>query len=136
MIPRLFSETVNLLEKVMDVRGKRHELLISNITNQDTPGYEAKDLPFDEILKSSVGGGTTLNMAATDRRHLSSSGNGSSDFQGRIVTRENPGGYDGNSVNVEQEMALMGENSLMYDASAQIIGEKFRGLLYVIREGR
>jgi len=44
--------------------------------------------------------------------------------------------YDNNNVNVEMEMAKMAENTITYNASAQILTSKFRGLKSAIREGR
>jgi len=134
MIPRLFNETVLTLEKALDLRGRRHELLVSNITNQDTPGYEAKDLRFEEVLRAAASispGG----IVKTNPRHLPGAG-GIAGAEGEVVIRDNPAGYDGNRVNVEQEMSHMAENSLMYNTSAQLIAKKFQGLVYAIREGR
>lgn len=135
MISKLFSNTMTLLEKSLDLRGMRHEVLVSNISNQDTPGYIAKDLKFEEALGSAiVGQGAPL--AKTDPRHFISGGHGTPDGTGLILMRDNPKGYDHNSVDVEQEMAQMAENSLMYNTSAQLISKKFQGLLFAIREGR
>jgi flagellar basal-body rod protein FlgB len=43
---------------------------------------------------------------------------------------------DRNSVDIDKEMANLSENSLMYNALAQILSKKFQGLKNVIQEGR
>jgi flagellar basal-body rod protein FlgB len=43
---------------------------------------------------------------------------------------------DANSVNIELEMAKMSDNAMQYNAAADLLARKFRGLLNAIREGR
>jgi flagellar basal-body rod protein FlgB len=43
---------------------------------------------------------------------------------------------DGNTVNMEREMANLAENQLMYRASAQIVSKKFQSLKSVIQGGK
>src|SRR4030065_2411082 len=47
----IFNSTINLLENTLDLRASRHRLLQSNIANQETPGYRAKDINFEQELK-------------------------------------------------------------------------------------
>jgi flagellar basal-body rod protein FlgB len=136
MIPPLFSDTMILLEKVMDLRGRKHEILVSNITNQDTPGYEAKDLRFEDMLKAAFQEKQKKGLIGTDGRHLAGGDNPLGSVLGEVVVRNNTAGFDANRVHVEQEMAQMAENSMMYNTSAQILSAKFQALLYAIREAR
>lgn len=132
---RIFDKTTELLENMLDLRSKRHNLILSNIANQDTPHYRAKDLSFASELKSAVqsDGG---NLMITSPRHIGGGGP-FSNIEGRIITKPSKTiGIDQNSVNIDQELANLAENSIMYDATAQIIGSKFRGLKNAIREGR
>jgi flagellar basal-body rod protein FlgB len=43
---------------------------------------------------------------------------------------------DGNTVNIEKEMAELSENNLMYRASANILYRKFQGILKAIQGGK
>jgi flagellar basal-body rod protein FlgB len=45
-------------------------------------------------------------------------------------------GYDNNSVNVELEMANMAQNTILYNAAAQVISTKFKMIAQAIRDGR
>jgi len=54
-----------------------------------------------------------------------------------LITESGPAySYDNNSVNVEVEMANMARNTIMYNAAAQVITNKFRWLSFAIKEGR
>ena len=50
----LFDATMSILEKSMDVRLDRQNLLASDLANANTPGYEAKDLDFDKAMNSAA----------------------------------------------------------------------------------
>lgn len=131
---KIFDKTIGLLENVLDLRSKRHNLILSNIANQDTPHYKAKDLSFIDELKSAVksDGG---NLIATSPGHIG--GGRGSRIEGRVVTEPSMTiGIDQNSVNIDHEQANLAENGIMYNATAQIIGSKFKMLKNAIREGR
>ena len=58
-------------------------------------------------------------------------------FARRSIRSGNPvGSLDGNSVDMEREMAKLGENQIMYQVMAQLISARFRGLRNVIKEGQ
>jgi len=40
-----------LIQKTLDFRTQRQDLLTSNIANKDTPGYKAEDMVFEKVLK-------------------------------------------------------------------------------------
>jgi flagellar basal-body rod protein FlgB len=42
---------------------------------------------------------------------------------------------DGNTVDLDREMAKLSENNLMYNALAQIVSRKFQGLKDAIKGG-
>lgn len=131
----IFGKTIGLLENLLDLRAKRHNLILSNIANQDTPHYKAKDLNFIDELRSAVksDGG---NLTATSPGHIGWNGGGTH-VEGRIITKPSMTiGLDQNSVNIDRELADLAENGIMYNATAQIIGSKFKMLKNAIREGR
>jgi flagellar basal-body rod protein FlgB len=110
--------TVGLLEKALNIRAFYQRVLASNVANVETPGYNEKRVDF---------------LAELDR---SGSGTGSSV---RVIEAEPPEGsnsVDGNSVNMEDQIVNMTENSMMYNAFVQLIGKKFSLMKYVINGGR
>lgn len=133
MADGLFGGTINLLGRSLDIRSVRHNLISSNIANQETPGYKAVDVDFMAALNKAEG--EPLPLVRSDGRHIG----GGADAQAGAVSVQQTGvdeGYDKNSVNIEQEMAKMAENTMMYNAAADILARKFKGLEYAVREGR
>ncbi|HAO93681.1 MAG: flagellar basal-body rod protein FlgB [Deltaproteobacteria bacterium GWC2_56_8] len=134
----IFDSTISLLGNTLDLRAARHKLLSSNIANQETPGYRAVDINFEEELEKRAGkgvlAGDTEALARTSPLHLSpTSGIGS---EPRVLDRATEiEGYDRNSVGVEGEMAKLSENSLMYTISSKMIRSKFNLLMTAIKEG-
>lgn len=132
----IFGGVISLLSRVLDARAMRHEILAANVANADTPGYKAVDLVFEEELQRAVRAGGGLGMTRTHPRHLLPMG-ATDRTLGRVEASPSPSRrMDGNTVDMEREMVKLVENSLMYEATAQMLAKKFRGLRDVIREGR
>ena len=136
MTMTIFDNTISFLSRALDMMSERHKILSSNIANQDTPDYKAKDINFIDELKAAQGSGGVKDISRTNPMHIS--GNAGSNSRGAsIISRpESNSGYDNNSVNVELEMANMAQNSILYNASAQVISTKFRMIANAIREGK
>lgn len=133
----LFDQTLATAAKALNLRARRHELIISNLANADTPGYKAFDLVMDEALAAQTQGGAPLSMAQTHTGHLAGRTATSESLQRYIVRSDDSVNMrgDGNTVNMEREMASLAENQLMYKASAQIVAKKFQSLKSVISGG-
>src|SRR5215470_17141467 len=54
MIRDLFSSTLDVLHKTLDLRQQRHTVLASNIANAETPGFIAKEVRFEEALRAAA----------------------------------------------------------------------------------
>jgi len=130
----IFDSTVNLLGNSLDLRATRHKLLSSNIANQETPGYRAVDINFEQEMQKAEGSPVVGNLALTNAGHIPAGGpQGSSPaVVDRVTDLE---GYDRNSVGIEAEMARLSENTIMYRTSAQLLKYKFGLLMTAIKEG-
>jgi flagellar basal-body rod protein FlgB len=130
------SETYQLLSKVLDLRARSQEAISDNLANQDTPGYKARRVEFQDALKGALGAEGTLRPAATRPGHFGATGTDAiRRVKGTDSVVRDGAGPDGNTVTPEEEMARMAENSVLFDAAAQIIASKYRELKFVIREG-
>jgi flagellar basal-body rod protein FlgB len=132
----MFDNTVNLLGNSLDLRAQRHKLLSSNIANQETPGYRAVDINFEQEMKKAEGSMPSgQSLTGTNLRHISTGGPSSHvpAVVDRVTDLE---GYDQNSVGIEGEMARLSENTIMYKTSAQLLKYKFSLLMTAIKEGR
>ncbi|MFQ5579646.1 MAG: flagellar basal body rod protein FlgB [Nitrospiria bacterium] len=138
MIINLFSKTMSLMEQALNLRSDRHQVISGNIANQDTPGYQSKEIRFKEVMKTAKQSTSKIPLKKTDASHLSPLRHGFGSVSSHAVesasTESNR--LDGNTVNGEVEMVKLAENTMMYNATAQIIASKFQGLKNIIREGR
>lgn len=136
-VPGLFSTTVELLGKTLDLRAKRHGLISSNLANVETPGYVPTDLSFEKQLKGALDkGGRAAAVSVTHPRHIPLKGGGVplQRVQGEVVEVGSQGaGLDQNGVELEAEMGRMAENQIMYNASVQLLAKKFESLKQAIR---
>ncbi len=133
----IFDRTIRLLERTMDLRGARHQLIASNIANEETPHFRAKDMQFQEALASAHDGSPGVTLVATHARHLGVAGDALARVSGRVVDTPAPDvPLDANTVNLEFEMAKLSDNAMQYNTAATIVSARLRHLLSAIREGR
>jgi flagellar basal-body rod protein FlgB len=120
ILSNLFGPKSENYERSLNRLSQRQAVLSGNLSNINTPGYKRRDMDFAIELKRAQGGkleamsepGTVATTKAGDVR------------------------IDGNSVDMEQEVFLLAENELRYQAMSQMTRSYFRGLKNVIREGR
>ncbi len=133
----LFDKTISFLSKSLDIMSLRHEVIASNIANQDTPDYSAKNVNFKKELDAVMNSQKADSMSATNPAHMKPGISNTGNVTGVTeIKNSNGADYDNNNVNVEMEMARMAENTILYNASAQILTNKFKYLASAIREGR
>ena len=137
-IEGIFSNTIDLLGKSIDLRSKNQTLIASNIANAETPNFIPKKLAFDEELQSALKSGSTgqRSGATPHQRHIPVRGAGTDlhSVTGKIIeTPAKTPGKDGNAVELENEMGKMSENQIMFNVSVQLLTKKFEGLRSAIK---
>jgi flagellar basal-body rod protein FlgB len=125
----------HLYERALDVRSGIHETIASNMANEETPGYKARQLPFRETFSAILQGKGQLGPTITHHRHLGGISDENNIFR-QTIKQDAGAGIDENTVNLEQEMALMAENTLLYMAVNQFLDGRFEGWKRAIDEGR
>jgi flagellar basal-body rod protein FlgB len=140
----LDDRTMRTLEIALDVASARHQVIAGNVANVNTPGFKAADVDFVSSLEQAMAGRGDptghrgLTSRATRAGHFAISGPATAG-QSPIVRTMDEGvsmKVDGNSVDIDLEMAKMAENATMYNTFAQLVSNKFSILKYVISEGR
>ena len=58
-----WDEGTHLYERALDVRSGIHETIASNMANEETPGYKARQLPFRETFSAMLQGKGQLGPA-------------------------------------------------------------------------
>lgn len=133
----IFDATMRLLERAMDLRAARHRVIASNIANEETPGYRAKELDFGDLLRAANRPTATPALRITHARHLGPGGPAGDRLQGRLTEMPaNEVPLDGNSVNLELELAKLSDNALKFNSAAAIVSIRYRQLLSAIRDAR
>jgi flagellar basal-body rod protein FlgB len=131
----LFERPIDVVEKVMDLRLERQNVVMSNIANVSTPKYKARKLAFEEDLQAAMNQDAKGKMVRTDPRHMpfefdvnGFEGKGITEFKPRLV-------YGEDVVDLDKEMATMAKNSMMYNALSDIEAKNFTSLQSVIQDG-
>jgi flagellar basal-body rod protein FlgB len=135
----LFDKTLNIAARALDLRSRRHETIVSNITNADTPEYKAFDLLVEKALvDESDNTSSALEIRRSHPTHIPGSKrltDGMGPYRVALPAGENLRG-DGNTVDIEREMSNLASNQLMYKTTAQIISKKLQRLSSVIKGGK
>ncbi len=122
------------LEATLIAREKMQGVLTSNIANADTPNFKADHRSFDDFLAAQQGIGQTDTVATTNPMHFADI-NSDAHLAPSLVHQGSSNKMDGNDVDIQQEMARMSENQLMYELSMRLIKGRLGGLLNAIKEG-
>ncbi len=132
----IFDKTSDALGASINFRTLKQEVTSSNIANAETPGYKAKKMDFEQALSRAVDINGLGRMTVDHPDHYAVNGNSMMNLTADVY--ENPDvtvTNDGNTVDLEREMAELAENSIMYKAAVQLINKKMAGLAYAVTEG-
>lgn len=111
------TPTMNLLEKALDVTAQRQQLVVANMANVDTPGYQTKDIDFRSELQHAASN-DPANFLPVVRS-----------VRGLL---ERP---DGNNVSMDREGLLLAETQMQFGLGVQLLRHEFQSLLSAINEG-
>jgi flagellar basal-body rod protein FlgB len=132
----LFGKTTGALAAAINFRQLRQGTITSNIANAETPGYKAKKMDFEQALARAVDINGLGKMSVDSADHFPVNGNSIANVRADVY--ENPEATitnDGNTVDLEREMAELAENTILYKAAIQLINKKLAGMAYAATEG-
>ncbi|VAX20720.1 Flagellar basal-body rod protein FlgB [hydrothermal vent metagenome] len=119
------------MQKSLDGLMERQNAVASNITNVSTPGYKAKRVEFEKQLSVSMGQG--IGMTQTDKNHLPNGSKGVYGMKPHYKVTLTGAREDGNTVDLDKEMAINGENNIRYQMITQIFSEHLQEVLSAIK---
>jgi flagellar basal-body rod protein FlgB len=122
ILSNLFNPQLNNLSSALHRTKERQTALTANLANVNTPGYKRKDVDF----------AIELDSADEKHSHLDEWRRQKADKQ----SDQGENRVDGNSVDMEAEIAGLAETELHYQALTEMTNRYFSGLKTVIREGR
>ncbi|HUZ21445.1 MAG TPA: flagellar basal body protein [Acidimicrobiales bacterium] len=106
-------QAINILNFALDSIQQRQQVLANNIANQDTPGFQASVVTFENSLSQALQGGGTANAA--------------------IVPEGLQSGTNGNNVSLPAEMSLMSQTGLENQAVSNALTSEFTSLQTAIQ---
>ena len=136
LIDRLLfaDKTPLVLKKALDFQSERQLLISSNISNMDTPGYQAKDIDFKGALKAALGTGDDLALRSTHRGHIGPGKDVLKGLQAEPFIESDAAKSNGNNVNIDKEMMKLAENQISYNATVQMMTKRTSTLRAAITE--
>lgn len=133
---KIFDRTTDALNASMNFRSLRHNVTSANIANAETPGYKAKVVDFEDALARAIDLEGLNRANGLEGDHMAV-GTGAIS-RARADVYDNPQAAvtnDQNTVDLEQEMAALQENTIMYKAALQLMNKKMGALKYAVSEG-
>jgi len=122
----VFDRTISQIKDRLDLIGQSHKLVSNNLANASTPGFQAKDLAFKNVLQESIKE-QNLHLMTSNQRHLAPGAPSSAAASAEV---EEIG-----SVSLEQEMMKLARNSVEYNYMVTMLNKKFSMLKQAIGEG-
>ena len=112
----------------LQLRGKRNNILASNIANAATPNYKARDISFEDEIKKFDKNGP---IRTSHENHIVQN-SGKSIHQ---VSYREPliASLDGNTVETAVEQMQFAENSMRYTSTVNFLNGKINKIMSAIR---
>ena len=138
LVGGIFTNADSLTMATLDHRLKRSETIGANIANAETPGFRAIGYDFEEQLQQLSGRDARMHVEVSHPRHMRS---GLTFADGTVrpdiyVRPTEAIGEDGNTVDVDAEMARLAQNQIQYRTAVEMINRKVGILRYAISGGR
>lgn len=126
-----FKNALGIHEQALMLRNQRTQVLANNIANLDTPGYKARDINFEQVLRKHADASRQSGLRTTSSNHI---GGGAGSVQVTLSNRAvGQPSMDGNTVDEQIENAAFAKNALAHQASFQFLNGKFTGLMKALR---
>ncbi|MEM0951455.1 MAG: flagellar basal body rod protein FlgB [Cyanobacteria bacterium P01_H01_bin.74] len=146
------SLTNQVMEKALDGLSKRHRAITSNLANVDTPNYHRRNVKFETQLHQAAQTAKNQNLAdqelilaKSNAVPLAMQSSNPLHFSPKVTldsfnpevseVREYSSRLDGNSVDIEVEMAELARNTQRYLALSNLESRAVNSLRSVINGG-
>jgi flagellar basal-body rod protein FlgB len=125
-----FGDTIDLLQKSMNVAVLRQNTIANNIANADTPNFKRSDINFESSLKAAFDAASrkpALELATSEPGHISNvpTVNWKDVQPRRVLDYTSTTQANGNNVDAEHEAQLMLQNQMMYELLANSVSFQF-----------
>ncbi len=121
-----FDRTVGLMQDRLSLNSLNQKLISGNLANINTPGFSAKELSFDKVLRESLEE-QVLQMVRSNDDHIVS--------DNPVSALEKPEVVETGEVDLDYEMVKLTKNSVEYQFIVGMLNKKFNMLKHAITEG-
>lgn len=134
----LFSFSDRAQMASLNHRQRRAEVIHGNVANAETPGFRALQYDFESQLQALVGSNEPIPLITSEASHLKHEGvSADGSIEAKVGMRPTESvGNDGNTVDIDLEMAQLAQNQILYRATIETINRKVGILKYAINGGR
>ena len=136
-ISDLFTRDEHAQMHSLNHRLKRNQIINANIANAETPGFKARGYRFEKALQAVTENEGSHLLKTLYDQHLKSQ-NHSASLKINPNVSERPTESvpeDGNTVDIDAEMALLAKNQILYRAAVEALNRKIGVLKYAISGG-
>lgn len=124
----LYGNGVALSEKVLDYLWGRQNVTLNNIANNDTPGFKAQYVSFEEELAKKI------NIAKNQKNSMASIGKAiDSTYASLRTTSTESTRLDGNNVDMDQEQVELVRTTLEYQYMVNSINNELNRLMSAVK---
>ncbi|MEA4910313.1 MAG: flagellar basal body rod protein FlgB [Chloroflexi bacterium] len=127
------DEALQTAKLALDGLSLRQQAISNNLSNVDTPGYQAQTVDFESALQRSLKRLDRVELSATNSAHIGLRSSGT-----KFDITQRSGGTeraDQNNVDIDTELIDMSETGIQYQAVSQQVTKKL-SLLKAIATSR
>jgi flagellar basal-body rod protein FlgB len=126
-VGKISAET--MLISAMKVAEINHRYIANNIANADTPGYTQRELDFQKSLDAVLQGRGGIVLRTSHPRHIQI------EKEGVVVEKKsNVLKNDFNSVDIDEQIAKLTENTGNINIYSSLLSKKFSQLTTIIND--
>lgn len=111
------DKNLSLMQSGLDALSLQQQMILHNLANADTPGFKAKSVEFEEVL-----------------RHASGRQNGTRTLRASVYEEADPMRPDENTVDADKESLKLTQNYIQQMALYNKINESFSDMRYVFNQ--
>jgi flagellar basal-body rod protein FlgB len=112
----------------LQLRGRRNNILASNIANAATPNYKARDISFEDEIKKFDQNGPIKTSHVKHFVHNSGKSIHETSYREPLISS-----LDGNTVELAVEQMQFAENSMRYTSTINFLNGKINKIMSAIK---
>lgn len=122
------KDQLSFYGSALQLRGKRNNILASNIANAATPNYKARDISFEDAINKFSKSGP---INTTHNNHIINNSNKS--INDAYYREPLIASLDGNTVELAVEQMQFAENTMRYSTTVNFLNGKINKIMTAIR---